>query len=40
MVERMIDQYFRGGFKYEEIIALLESFHRIQVTLRTLHRLL
>ena len=36
----MIDQYFRAGFKYQEFIALLERFHGVEVTLRTLHRLL
>ena len=36
----MIDQYFRTGFEYEEIIALLERFHGVEVTLHTLYRLL
>ena len=40
MVKFMIDQYFRAGFKYEEITALLERFHGVEVTLRTLHRIL
>ena len=40
MVELMIDQYFRSGFKYEKIIALLERFHGVEVTLRSLYQLL
>ena len=36
----MIDQYFRSGFKYEKIIALLERFHGVEVTLRSLYQLL
>ena len=38
--ELIIDQYFRAGFKYQEIIALLERFYGVEVTLRTLHQLL
>ena len=40
MVELMVDQYLRASFKYEEIIALLERFHGVEVTLLTLHQLL
>ena len=40
MVKLMTDQYFRAAFKYEEIIALLERFHGVEVTLRNLHRML
>ena len=40
MMEAIVDQYFHAGFKYEEIIALLERCHRKKVSLRILHRLL
>ena len=39
MMEAIVDQYFHAGFKYKEIIALLEKCHR-KVSLRILHRLL
>ena len=29
----MRDQYFLAGFKYEEIVALLERFHGVEATL-------
>ena len=38
-MEAIVDQYFHAGFKYKEIIALLEKCHR-KVSLRILHRLL
>ena len=40
MMEAIVDQYFHAGFKYKEIISLLERCHRKKVSLRTLHRLL
>ena len=40
MMEAIVDQYFHAGFKYKEIIALLERCHGKKVSLRTLHRLL
>ena len=40
MVELMIDQYFCASFQYEETIVLLERCHGVEVSLRTLHRLL
>ena len=30
----------RAGFRYEEIISLLKRYHGVEVSLRTLHRLL
>ena len=39
-MEAIVDQYFHAGFKYKEIISLLERCHRKKVSLRTLHRLL
>ena len=40
MMELMVEQYFHAGFKYKEIIAILERCHRKKFSLRTLHRLL
>ena len=40
MMKLMINQYFDAGSKYEEIIALLKKCHGVEVSLRTLHRLL
>ena len=40
MMEAIVDQYFHVGFKYKEIIALLERCHRKKASLRTLHLLL
>ena len=39
-MEAIVEQYFHVGFKYKEIISLLERCHRKKVSLRTLHRLL
>ena len=39
-MEAIVDQCFHAGFKYKEIIALLERCHKKKVNLRTLHRLL
>ena len=40
MEEPMIYQYFHTGFKYEKIIALLERYHGVEVSLCILHQLL
>ena len=39
-MEAIVEQYFHAGFKYKEIISLLERCHRKKVSLRNLHRLL
>lgn len=38
--EDIIEMYFKDGFKYKEILLLLSSRHHIQVSMRTLHRIL
>ena len=40
MAELIVEQCSHAGFKYEEIIALLERCNRVKVSLRTLHQLL
>ena len=40
MEEPMIYQYFHTGFRYEKIIALLERYHGVEVSLCILHQLL
>ena len=39
-VKDLLEKYFRDGFRYKEIIALLKNCHGIKISLRTLHRCL
>ena len=40
MEQSLVSDYFHDGFKYKEILSLLEVRHGVEISLRTLHRLL